>query len=342
MDKIMMSGSLMGTMKSAEIKTVYEEPWSQFVADMREAHERVLGPTLEDKENNSLFSVGVFQGGQWTSKTTGKTSYYPEGVRDGDHLIHCGLLGFDYDGKSAADPYFLTADEFSRRMKGVLHLTYSTHSSTLERPKFRAFLAIDRRLVGQEYKDLSRFIADIKYPAHTFDSASFDATRGFFLSCHNSDHMDAAFFHAHEGKPIGVDSWLNEFYRRRDIELADREEERAAREARAQARSKKSKGKSKTTSPRVRAVNYCLAVPQVERSTMLSVGCKLLREFGSDIAEDVWREHIASRYISDSRGGKSLTEDEAKSSWRWIEEHTTINNKERNNAHETQIHNPDQ
>lgn len=217
-DEVMVSGSLMDTIKSAEIRTVYEEPWEQFVAHMREAHERILGPTLEDKERNSLFSVGVFQGGLWTSKTTGKTALYPEGVRDGNHLIHCGVLGFDYDGKGVEDTdKFLTPEEFSRRMKGVLHLTYSTHSSTLERPKFRAFLAIDRLLVGQEYKDLSRFIAGIKYPVHTFNSASFDATRGFFLSCHNSARMDAAFFHAHEGEPIDVDSWLNEFYRRRDI-----------------------------------------------------------------------------------------------------------------------------
>jgi hypothetical protein len=327
MNEIIVSGSLMDTIKSAEIKSAYEEPWSQFVADMREAHERVLGPTLADKENNSLFSVGVFQGGTWTSKTTGKTAFYPEGVRDGDHLMHCGVLGFDYDGKSDTDPYFLTADEFSRRMPDVKHLTYSTHSSTLERPKFRAFLAIDRRLVGQEYKDLSRFIADIKYPAHTFDSASFDATRGFFLSCHNSAQMDAAFFHAHEGKPIGVDSWLNEFYRRRDLELAERE---------ALARPKKSKVRGNTRSS---AVNYCLAVPRVERNNMLSVGCKLLTNWGPEIAQDVWREHIASRYISDSRGGSVLTADEIDSTWRWIEEHAT--KREGQLPNETQKHNTD-
>ena len=52
-DEVMVSGSLMDTIKSAEIRTVYEEPWEQFVAHMREAHERILGPTLEDKERNS-------------------------------------------------------------------------------------------------------------------------------------------------------------------------------------------------------------------------------------------------------------------------------------------------
>jgi hypothetical protein len=325
MDEVMVSGSLMDTINSAEIRTVYEEPWSQFVAHMREAHERILGPTLEDKERNSLFNVGVFEGGLWSPKEKPWIVHnYPEGVRDGKHLIHCGVLGFDYDGKGVTDPSkFLTPEEFSRRMKGIVHLTYSTHSSTLERPKFRAFMAIDRYVIGQEYKDLSRFVAGIKYPAHTFDSASFDAVRGFFLSCHNADRMDAAFFHAHEGEPIGVDSWLNEFYRRRDAELAERE---AAREARAQRSRSKRKSKS---SPRTRAINYCLAVPQVERNTVLTVGCKILREFGAEIAKVVWREHIASRYISDSRGGNVMTDDEVNSTWAWIEEHatTTINNK---------------
>jgi hypothetical protein len=329
MVKMMVAGSLMDTIKRAEIRTVYEEPWHQFVADMREAHERVLGPTMADKENNSLFSVGVFRGGLWTSKTTGKTAFYPEGVRDTEHLIHCGVLGFDYDGKGVDDPAkFLTPAEFSRRLKGVAHITYSTHSSTRERPKFRAFLAIDRLLVGQEYKDFSRFVAGIKYPDYTFDSASFDATRGFFLSCHNSANMDAAFFNSHEGEPLGVDSWLGEFYRRRDVAAAEREAQIA--EARAEAAPRKRKPRPNTRSS---AINYCLAVPQVERNTMLSVGCKLLKEWGPEIAQDVWREHIASRYISDSRGGSVLTADDVDKTWKWIEEHATSN--KGNNPHET-------
>jgi hypothetical protein len=69
---------------------------------------------------------------------------------------------------------------------------------------------------------------------------------------------------------------------------------------------------------------------------MLTVGCKLLREWGPEIAEGVWREHIASRYISDSRGGSVLTADETNKTWQWIEEHatTTINKqKELENSH---------
>jgi hypothetical protein len=333
MDEVMVVGSLMDTMKSAEIKSDYEEPWRQFVAHMREAHERVLGPTLEDKERNTLFNVGQFKGGYWTSKKTGDVHFYPEGIRDGEYLIHCGILGVDYDGKGVEDPAnFLTPAEFSRRMEGVLHITYSTHSSTLERPKFRAFVAIDRLLLGHEDNALSRFVAGVKFPAHTFDSASFDATRGFFLSCHNEAQMDAAFFHSHEGSPIGVDSWLNEFYRRRDLELAEREALRASFPVR------KRKARPNT---RASAVNYCLAVPVIERNTMLNVGRKLLRDWGPEIAEDVWRQHIASRYISDSRGGSVMTEDETKSTWKWIEEHVedrrgaTINQKqEQENCHE--------
>jgi hypothetical protein len=223
---VMMSGSLLDNCFTAEIIERYEAPWDQFVADMHEDHERIIGPTLADKEENTMFSVGQFEGGLWTSKDGKRSATYPEGIRDGDHLNHCGVLGYDYDGKGVDDPTkFLTPEEFSRRMKGVLHFTYTTHGSTTERPKFRAFVAIDRRLVGergQEYKDLSRFVAGVKFPAHTFDSASFDATRGFFRPCRNSANMDAAFFNIHEGEPLGVDSWLGEFYRRRDLALRER------------------------------------------------------------------------------------------------------------------------
>jgi hypothetical protein len=265
-----------------------------------------------------MFSVGVFEGGPWTSKSTGITYNFPEGVRDGDHLMYCGVLGYDFDGKGADDDHFLTAEEFSRRMQGVLHTTYSTHSSTLERPKFRAFVAIDRRLVGvrgQEYKDLSRFVAGVKFPAHKFDGASFDATRGFFRPCHNSANMNAAFFHVHDGDPLGVDSWLGEFYRQREEAAAER---KAQIVEAPKSRKRKARPKSRSS-----AINYCLAVSRVERNTMLNVGCKLLREWGPEIAETVWREHIVSRYISDSRGGSVLTADEVKSTWTWIEEHAT-------------------
>jgi hypothetical protein len=318
MSEVTVSGSLLDTMKSAEIIARYEEPWEQFVEDMREDHERIIGPTLADKEENTMFSVGTFEGGLWTSKDGKRSATHSEGIRDGDHLLHCRVLGYDFDGKGADDDHFLTAEEFSRRMQGVLHLTYSTHSSTLYRPKFRAFVAIDRRLVGvrgQEYKDLSRFVAGVKFPAHKFDGASFDATRGFFRPCHNSANMDAAFFHVHDGSPLGVDSWLGEFYRQREVAAAER---KAQIIEAPKSRKRKAIPKSRSS-----AINYCLAVPHVERNTMLNVGCKLLREWGSEIAHDVWREYISSRYISDSRGGSVLTAGEVKSTWAWIEEHTT-------------------
>jgi hypothetical protein len=293
---------------------------------MRLDHERVLA----DKSTNTLFSVGVFEGGLWTSKDGQRTALYPEGVRDGNHLIHCGVLGFDYDGKDVKDgDNFLTADEFSRRMKGVAHITYSTHSSTRERPKFRAFAAIDRLLIGQEYRDLSRFVAHIKFPEFVFDSASFDATRGFFMPCHNSANMDAAFFNSHDGDPLGVDSWLGECYRIRAVAAAERE-------THVSVPTRKRKARPNTRSS---AINYCLAVHHVERNTVLSVGCKLLTNWGPEIVQDVWREHIVSRYISDSRCGSFLSAVELKSTCACIEEHATkIEGKLPN---ETQIRNSD-
>jgi hypothetical protein len=325
MSEVTVSGSLLDTMKSAEIIARYEEPWEQFVEDMREDHERIIGPTLADKEENTMFSVGTFEGGLWTSKDGKRSATYSEGIRDGDHLLHCGVLGYDFDGKGADDDHFLTAEEFSRRMQGVLHLTYSTHSSTLYRPKFRAFVAIDRRLVGvrgQEYKDLSRFVAGVKFPAHKFDGASFDATRGFFRPCHNSANMDAAFFHVHDGSPLGVDSWLGEYYRRRDQALAEKTSVASFPPKR------KMRARPNT---RASAINYCLAVSHVERNTMLSFGCKLLMNWGPEIALDVWRERIVSRYISASRGSSVLTADEVESTWTWIEEHATKREVKRSN-----------
>lgn len=67
---------------------------------------------------------------------------------------------------------------------------------------------------------------------------------------------------------------------------------------------------------------------------MLTVGCKLLREWGPEIGKDVWREHIASRYISNSRGGNPLTEEEMKTAWTWIEGHANNNNDNNNNQKE--------
>jgi hypothetical protein len=335
---VTVAGSLLDHCFTAEIIARYDESWEQFVEDMKEDHQRIIGPTLADKAQNTMFSVGVFEGGQWTSKDGKRTGFYPEGIRDSDHLMHCGVIGYDFDGKHVTDPAdFLTPEEFSRRMKGISHFTYSTHGSTPERPKFRAFVAVDRLLVGdrgQEYKDLSRFVARFKFPEFAFDPASFDATRGFFRPSHNSANMDAAFFNVHAGEPLGVNSWLAECHRRRNIALLAKEHERASRLA-AEARHPVSKRTGKPS--RKSAINYCLAVPVIERNTMLTVGINLLEKWGPDIASGVWVEHIVSRYVSESRGNKVMTEDEVKSTWQWIVEHatTTTTNKqqEEENSH---------
>ena len=135
-----------------------------------------------------LKDVGGFVGG-----------YLKDGRRKDANVVSRSVISLDAD---FAPIDFVETLELFNNYEGYV---YSTHSHTIEHPRYRLILLLDREVSGEEYGAVSRKIASdigIDY----FDDTTYQASRLMYWASTPKD-IKAEFYHL-EGEAVKVDEVL--------------------------------------------------------------------------------------------------------------------------------------
>lgn len=131
---------------------------------------------------------------------------FREGVRRLSHFEGTSLVGLDYDdGK-------LTSEQLHAALGGSQHVVYPTFSSTPEKPKSRAILALDRVVDLATHKRIMWVLyARANERGFVLDAACKDATRWWFCPIVHTDRQEHYQVHVSEegADPLRVDALLS-------------------------------------------------------------------------------------------------------------------------------------
>ena len=96
------------------------------------------------------------------------------------------------------------------------YVLYSTHSHTIDNPRYRIIIPVDRAMTPDEYQAVSRRIAD-DIGIDSFDPSTHQAERLMYWPSCPKD-VDYVYQHS-EGSLVSVDQYLNTYRDWRDTSL---------------------------------------------------------------------------------------------------------------------------
>lgn len=149
-------------------------------------------PKLPKKQRDALKDHGGFVGGHLKGgiRKNGNVSCRSLGALDADHIdLACDFI-----------------NEIKTALGGTEYFIYSTHSHTLQNPRYRLVILFSREISEDEYPALMRMVAN-KIGIDYFDDSTYQANRMmFWASCpSNGDFV----FEEEQGNPLNPDSYLS-------------------------------------------------------------------------------------------------------------------------------------
>lgn len=131
----------------------HEETWESFVSTLNE-------PSIRASKDGPAIVPARFRPG-------GKR-------KNSDGVAHTAVV-LDLDNKSNT----LSRNQIEQKLEGWTYAAHTTHSSTVEHPKWRVFLPLNRELTDEDYEKVYNFFYSIFGDA--MDKSCSDIARLFFL-----------------------------------------------------------------------------------------------------------------------------------------------------------------
>lgn len=183
----------------------YEEKWQNievYWSDLlgQLANSRDTGETreeylaMDEKRQADVKDIGGFVGG-----------YLDDGIRKIDHVRFRQVVTLDLD-TAKADIWGEIMDEFKLDCAMAL---YSTHKHSLETPRFRLVVPLDRTVTPDEYEAIARKIAEKVGLGYCGDATTFRVNQLMYWPSHPADC--APVFEYYDAEWLSADAVLAEY-----------------------------------------------------------------------------------------------------------------------------------